>query len=74
MAHEGKDYFEYYLYKNSNSLSRVIISGSYQCSTYHAGSGTVVVQMDVGDTLYASMTSSNEIEGPYSCLTVIKIR
>ncbi|XP_063426900.1 uncharacterized protein LOC134710467 [Mytilus trossulus] len=77
IAHDGKDYFEYFMNKNTNSLSRVIVSGDTQSSTphtYHTGSGTVVVQMDVGDTLHASMTSSEEIEGRYSCLTVIKIR
>lgn len=66
-------YFDYQLKKNSITLSNVIVQGSHPSKTYHTGSGTVLVELNTGDTLYAYITLKKQIKGPYSCFNAVKI-
>lgn len=76
IAHYGNEYVNYSLYKNQQHITFVMVNGvhSQSSKTYHSGSGTVVIELNVGDTLYAKMSGDDEIEGRLSCFTAIKIK
>lgn len=64
---------DYVLYKNSQLLSQVVIVLGKHDYNYFSGWGTVVVQLNVGDTLLAKVNRNMRVAGSDSCFTVLRI-
>lgn len=65
---------DFELYKNSDLISRVLIVLDGISGTYYSGSGTVAVQINTGDVLYANAWRNKmKIAYVHSSFTVIKM-
>ena len=65
----------YKMLKNNMILSYVYVIYTSDTGLHHnTGTGVMAVQLNVGDTLYVKANSNMYIAGPYSCMTIIKIR
>lgn len=61
------------LWRNSQTISNVMIDFGASYGTSYSGSGTVVVKINSGDILYARTNLNMMTHGDHSCFTVIKI-
>ncbi|CAC5384650.1 unnamed protein product [Mytilus coruscus] len=65
---------DFELKKNNQRISIVmIVYGTHAGGNYYSGSGTVVVQMNAGDILFAEANRHMTVAGSYNCFTVLKI-
>ena len=66
----------YRMLKSNMVLSHVYVIYTSQPSGshYNTGTGVMAVQLNVGDTLYVKTYNNIHIYGPFSCMTIIKIR
>lgn len=70
----GSDDSSFELQRNGQVISRVMILAGTHSDNYYSASGTVVVQINAGDTLFARVNRPTlSVTGTYSCFTVIKI-
>lgn len=73
IANSGNSNAVFALYKNSKVISYVMVVYGTHSTDYNSGSGTVVVQMNAGDILLAKAIENFNVQGSYSCFTVLKI-
>ncbi|VDI83336.1 Hypothetical predicted protein [Mytilus galloprovincialis] len=73
IAHYGPADSSFELQRNGEMISRVMIVSGTHSSAYYSGSGTVVVQINAGDTLFAMANRNVNNAASYSCFTVIRI-
>jgi len=67
----------YIMLKNNMILSYVYVIHTSNTTDSHqnTGTGVMAAQLNVGDTLYVKSDYNMHIySGPYSCMTIIKIR
>lgn len=74
IGYHGHSTADFVMYKNSQDISYVMIVDRVNSGNLFSGSGTVVVQMNVGDILFAKAYRNDmKVAGYYSCFTVLKI-
>lgn len=73
IAYTGNSNADFEMKKNSQLISRVMIKHG-SINGIFSGSGTVVVQINTGDILFANAWRNMMLYGDDSCFTVIKIK
>lgn len=76
IAYDGGATADFDMRKNSQLISRVMIvhASGHSSGTRFSGSGTVVVQINAGDVLFANAFRHMILYNIDSCFTVIKIK
>lgn len=73
----ASSFADYFMYKNGVSLERVLFQISHPGgSDYQTGTGTLAIELSVGDTLMLKTGRSMQVYGEsnLSCITILKLK
>lgn len=74
ITYEGNSNAFFEMQRNSQVLSHVLITYGTDSGKYFSASGTMAVQMNAGDILFAKANTDIAVVGNnYSCFTVLRI-
>lgn len=72
IGYNGYSAADFVLLKNGRAISRVMVVNGANSGNYYSGSGTIAVQLNVGDILHAQAWRNMNVVSS-SCFTVLKI-